>query len=252
VLGGRPISMVLREAVRPRNYAALWRMWRLTPSFREAATRYFLGSGSYPYDCPLRTPTGQVTPTLYSHHDMWTVNEVFLREDYAAGEDTAVVVDVGSNIGVSALYFLSRNTRSRCYLYEPVPRNLERLDANLDGYVPRTEVHPVAVGPEGGMVQFGLEPTGRYGGVGVSSQDTISVPCVGINELLADVVEREGSIDILKVDTEGLELETVRAIRPEMLDRIKTIYYEWPRPAPLHADRFRFSFYNETNRLTRR
>ena len=36
------------------------------------------------------------------------------------------VIDLGSNIGISALYFLTRNADCRVWLYEPVPRNVER------------------------------------------------------------------------------------------------------------------------------
>src|SRR5919202_1586699 len=54
--------MVLREVTAPRNYVALWRMARFAPELRETARRYFLGGGTYPWDCPVRTPLGVVRP----------------------------------------------------------------------------------------------------------------------------------------------------------------------------------------------
>jgi FkbM family methyltransferase len=245
MLGGRSASMVLREALEPRNYAALWRMWRRGHGFRENAGRYFLGRGDYPYACRLRTPCGEVAPTLYSQHDMSTVNEVFFREDYAAGAEIRTVVDIGSNIGISALYFLTRNDQVRCRLYEPVPRNVERLRANLAGYEDRYEVQPVAVAAATGRSDFGVEETGRYGGIGVATGATIEVECVAVTDVLEDVLREFDRIDVLKLDTEGSELEIFGAIPAELLARVDTVYLE-SEERPRHAVPFTTSFRNQT------
>ena len=251
MLGGRPLSLVAREAVSPRNYRSLVRMRALSPDFAAVARRYFLGGGAYPW-CPrVRTPLGIVAPALWSHHDVWTLNEVFFREDYRARPDLRVAVDIGSNIGISALYFLTRNRLARAYLYEPDPRNVARLRDNLAAFEARYELAEVAVAPAGGRVEFAREPTGRYGRVG-SGEDSIVVESVGIRELLERVLEHEPRIDLLKLDTEGLEEATVEAIPPELLDRIDVIAFESERPAPLHADRFSHWFGNETVRLDAR
>ncbi len=169
MLGGRRPSLVVREAFRRRNYLALWRMARVFPDTRDAAGRYLLGRGSYPARCRVRTPAGEVAPMLHSSHDMFTVNEVFCREDYAAGPGLRTVVDIGSNIGISALYFLTRDTACRCFLYEPVPRNVERLRKNLAGFEDRFELTEAAVAATAGKAGFGVENTGRYGGIGVAT-----------------------------------------------------------------------------------
>src|SRR5829696_753236 len=140
MLGGRRPSMVAREALSGANYRAAWRMLRICAEPRRALGRYLLGRGRYPWRCPVRTPGGTVAPTLYSVHDMWTLNEVFCREDYRAGPELGAVVDLGSNIGISALYFLTRARSARCWLYEPVPRNAERLRLNLAGLEGRYEL----------------------------------------------------------------------------------------------------------------
>lgn len=40
---------------------------------------------------------------------MMTFNEIFLRMDYFLPEDARTVLDLGSNKGISALYFLTRH-----------------------------------------------------------------------------------------------------------------------------------------------
>jgi hypothetical protein len=89
-------------------------MYRNYPDFTENLKRYLTARGEYPYSIRIKTPTGTIRPTLYTHDDILTVNEIFCREDYAADERVNVAVDVGSNIGISALYFLTRNHTSRC------------------------------------------------------------------------------------------------------------------------------------------
>src|SRR4030088_2506054 len=126
VVAQRPLPMIAREAVRGSNWRALARMPRRYPDLLESAQRYFGAGGAYPWDCRIRTPLGVVAPRLHGPHDMFTVNEVFCREDYRAGPHDRIVVDIGSNIGISALYFLTRSRDVRCHLFEPVPRNVGR------------------------------------------------------------------------------------------------------------------------------
>ena len=252
MLGGRPLARIAKEIVRPRNYLALARMFRVCRDPLDVARRYFLGGGTYPHRCELRTPLGVVSATVYSHHDVWTVVEVFCRGDYRVDRGIEVAVDVGSNIGISALYFLTRNSGSRCYLYEPDPRNVERLRRNLESHSDRWTLHEAAVGPMAGKVEFGREETGRYGAVGARTGDVIRVECLAANDMLEDILSSEASIDVLKVDTEGLEAATIAAIRPELIERVRTIYFESESPARLHGERFEFSYANETVRLSRK
>ncbi len=59
----------------------------------------------YPTSVELRTPIGQISLNLYSWHDARTIHEIFLVEDYHIGGSEKVIVDYGSNIGVSEAYF---------------------------------------------------------------------------------------------------------------------------------------------------
>jgi FkbM family methyltransferase len=144
-------------------------------------------------------------------------------------------VDVGANIGLSALYFLTRNSQSRCYLYEPLSTNVERLRGNLSPFADRFVLHQVAVADREGRLSFGVEPTGRYGGLQTHQTDDfadragahyIDVECQHINSVLAAVLEKEGKIDLLKIDTEGAEMATVAAIDPIYRRHIGVIYME--------------------------
>lgn len=232
-----------------RHYTALANMFRVYRSPLPTLARYGLGIGHYPCQIPVRTPLGWFNPTLFSHHDLLTLNEIFCRLDYRLDPVPEVVVDLGSNIGLSGLYFLTRAPTVRCHLYEPVPQNLERLEANLGRVRERATLNPYAVGDAEGEVEFGIELSGRYGGIGRATGHSIAVRCRSINSVLEDVLARETKIDLLKIDTEGAEERTVRAIDTAYLERIGAIYLEARPPLPLLPGRFSQEQYGEVVRL---
>ena len=225
-LGDRPLDFIAREAVRPSNWVALARMPGRYRHPLDGARRYFTPGGGYPYRCEIRTPLGMVAPTLHSQHDMITVNEIFCREDYRVTDEAEVVVDVGSNIGISALYFLTRSERARAWLYEPVPRNVERLQENLSAFEGRWRLDAAAVADRDGEETFSIEPTGRYGGLGPGHAESIAVRVRHIDDVLREVLEEEGRIDVLKLDTEGVEGRTLASASPELLSRVGVIFAE--------------------------
>ncbi|WP_310467417.1 FkbM family methyltransferase [Sphingomonas sp.] len=180
--------------------------------------RYVRSAGSYPATFRIRTPTRPVSITAHVPDDLLTINEIFFRGDYGDDRRAKVVVDFGSNIGISALYFLSRNADAFVYCHEPLAQNVARLKAQLADYAERYEIREVAVAEQDGPVEFGWEPTGRYGGIGHSELTTITVEGRDSNAVLAEIVERHGRIDLLKIDIEGLEYRLTARI-PESLAR---------------------------------
>lgn len=238
MLGNRDFWQIIKAVFQRHHYVALFNMVKNYPDFMDNFNRYLTGSGKYPYNIKVRTPIGVIAPRIYSHHDILTVNEIFCRCDYFADKTIRTVVDIGSNIGISAMYFLTRNRDAVCYLYEPDARNTEKLRNNLVGFEERYHLVQAAVSCEKGKVDFGVEPTGRYGGIGVKTDITIIVDCLNINDVIGEVLEEVELIDVLKIDTEGMEIKTVEAIKPELARRINKIYAEACPTRDLHPDLF--------------
>ena len=210
----RNLARIARAATGARQAKAAIEAFRSLARPLDFLRRYGTGRGSYPRTISIRTPSGDIFLTLYSWHDARTIHEIFLAGDYRIDNRPKIIVDFGSNIGLSAAYFLSRNAQNRIHLFEPVPWNIERLRRNLAPFADRYVLDTVAVGLENGKVSFGIEETGRYGGVGLQTGNSITVDCVDSNEVVRDIVSKHGRIDVLKVDVETLEHAIVRRSRP--------------------------------------
>jgi FkbM family methyltransferase len=192
-------------------------------------------TGSYPAKFAVKTPLGLQKVSVFSHDDLITFVECFGKQDYIAPEDVSLVVDFGSNIGISALYFLTRNPNVKAYLFEPVPRNVERLKENLEGFETRYEIKEWAIGVKEGQADFASEKTGRYGGLikdGPSHlsqcppERRIEVEVHSANKVLREILSKHDSVDILKIDVEGFEAEILVHLKMEVLGRIGRIYAE--------------------------
>jgi len=226
-LGGRDLTKIATAVTDRRHYIAAANMVRRYEQPVEMFKRYLTSGGEYPAKVRIRTPRGPLELTMYSPHDLLTVNEIFCRNDYPADISDRVIVDFGSNIGISAAYFLTRNDLAFTYLFEPLPANVARLRDNLRNFAGRYELQEVAVGTADGDVVFGWEESGRYGGVNNTELgNTLTVPCVNSLTVLERVIAEHGRIDILKIDIEGLEGAVVDNIPVEVARKIKKIYVE--------------------------
>ena len=216
-------------------YLALINIFIFFKSPLEVLIRYVFEVGNYPKQFFVRTPLGLQCATAFSHHDLITLIECFGKLDYRAPKNISVVVDFGSNIGISALYFLTRNSSIKVYLFEPVPRNIERLRDNLKGFENRYELKECAVGMEEGQLDFACEDTGRHGGLIKGGQPhfsqwdpekIITVKVVSANQVLGEVLNQHDFVDIVKIDVEGYENKILSHLRTDILSRLGRIYAE--------------------------
>jgi FkbM family methyltransferase len=225
--GRRRLRSVLAAPLRRRHHRALRAALHRYETPGRDLWRYLSMRGSYPYRCRLRTPAGEIAPLLHGPHDMVTLHEVFCSRTYPIDPQATVVVDFGANIGISALYFLSEAPRSRVHLFEGNPALIGRLRENLRSFGDRVVVNDVAVSAHTGMTEFGVEETGRYGGIVAPARTaTIEVPCLSATEALEQVLHDEGRIDLLKIDVEGNEMVILRTLDPAVLDRVDAIVVE--------------------------
>jgi len=165
-------------------------------------------------------------------HDYSTFFEVFCRKDYAVTNLGMVVVDIGSNIGITDRFYLENGTKF-IYLYEPDKANLNFLRRNIANFNEGYVLEERAVSTSSGASFFEFEKTGRYGRLDDSNnlddgirRERTEVEVIGIEDVLASALVSFDSIDLLKIDVEGIELDIVNAIPAHYLSRIRMIQYE--------------------------
>jgi FkbM family methyltransferase len=220
----------IKTFLRPASVAAALRCFAVCKQpFRllyHYITKNPLPTGAFAFR--FRTPTGDIEFKAFSPEDVITLFIVFCRNEYTPLESARVFVDFGSNIGITAAFFLSRNTDSLVYCYEPNEINIERLGENLGPFVGRYFLEKTCVGLENGTVTFGSEGTGVYGAIGAEHEGgtTTQVPCRRANDIIARILTEHSAIDFLKIDIEGLEQDVIKALKPEFLENIRQIQAE--------------------------
>lgn len=196
-------------------------------------TYLFSSNLGYPKRLSAKTASGKVTFSVYSPDDVVTAIECFARGDYRIDGNAKTIVDFGSNIGLSALYFLTQCPNGFVHLYEPVPTNLERLKLNLRDYSHRININACAVGVGAGTAKFGIESTGRYGGIGLDFPEHITVEVRDANSEITKAAGSGKKIDCLKIDVEGMEAAILSGL-PNIGDvKIETVLAEVNADAPM-------------------
>ena len=105
----RPLKNILSVFFKKQFYTAFFNIYKNFDRPIEILWRYVFRKGEYPEKFIVKTPLGKHEVRLYSSDDMMTLVECFGKLDYPTEDDISCVVDFGSNIGVSAGYFLTRN-----------------------------------------------------------------------------------------------------------------------------------------------
>lgn len=130
----------------------------------------------------------------------------------------AVFLDIGANVGQHSLY-MSRHV-GQVHAFEPWPVAYQRLQRMLtENHVDNVFVHPVALGEIDTEKVF-FAPAGSNHGTGSFC------PGVNFNEAIGNLAIRRGDdligelglqrIDLIKIDTEGFEVEVLTGLRESL------------------------------------
>jgi FkbM family methyltransferase len=161
----------------------------------------------------MRLPTGEwITLPLSSHF----ASEVFVTGadvDWGSEKLFNLVIDghgafldVGANIGYYSLYLLPKV--SAVYSFEPDPRARKSLEVNASGK-PKITVVPSAIGAKKGEALFVLDESSETSHLATASEKNQNMIKVDVTTIDAFVTERGISVECIKVDAEGLDLEVL-------------------------------------------
>lgn len=148
---------------------------------------------------------------------LYMFEEIFVARSYEfeAATDAPVILDCGSNVGLSILYFKRRFPAARIMGFEPDPETFHTLVQNVEGngLTDVRLVHAACVDWEGEVELYRDQAGGLTASLRRERQSgmAIRVPAVVLSRFV------EGPVDFLKMDIEGAEWSVLR----ELADRNK-------------------------------
>jgi len=152
------------------------------------------------------------------------VNRLYGR--YLPDPPITRVLDVGANIGMTSVFFLTRLPGCRVVAVEPDPVNAGLCRQNLAPFGPRAMVVEAAVWPE----EARLALSAGHGGTWASSVVADGRGSIEGHTMQSLLDLLGGSADIVKVDVEGAELPIFEAADTSWIDHVRCISLE-----PEHA-----------------
>jgi FkbM family methyltransferase len=158
-----------------------------------------------------------------------------------AAEPLWTIFDVGGNFGQSALRFSRAFPQARIFTFEPVPDSFHKLQRNITGRG-GIEAFNHGFGDVPGSFEIQIQPNAG-GNTLIGSKSPLGSVEIRLETIDAFAAENGiESIDLLKIDVEGYELQVLRGAAG-MLARgeVRHVYAECvfaPDPVFSHTDFF--------------
>jgi FkbM family methyltransferase len=165
--------------------------------------------GTTPVDVKLRSVPDMPFCYRPGTTDLLVLEQVFLDGEYRvepiAPASIEYIVDLGSNIGVTAMFWAQRYPNARMVLVEPDPDNFKLLQRNTAAFADRCVLIRAAVSDQRGETRF-FRSDREYGHSILKGDDSVSEIVVK-TLTVSDVVNQAGfpRVDLLKMDIEGGE-----------------------------------------------
>ena len=172
---------------------------------------------------------------VWEHGDVHNVWAIFCGGEYLVLDSDAVVVDVGANVGIFAMYAARHAPAAKIFCFEPVASTFQRLAQQIGsspyasrilcaqkGVAAREGVRQIAVGRGADVAT--LLPTDK-----ADLARTESIHVTTLDRIVADVLGRTGraAVSLLKLDCEGAEWEILETVSPPVLGAVERICIEY-------------------------
>ena len=148
------------------------------------------------------------------------------REMPLRPEEVRTVLDIGANVGATALYFSKIFPNAQIYAFEPAPDNFAVLERNIANSN-RIRGFNFGLGARDAALElFHSDNPINFGGyslhpAGSDTSRKIRIPVRNVASVLAELPLAE--IDVVKVDTEGAEWDILTAFPATIVQSAKYI-----------------------------
>jgi len=161
--------------------------------------------------------------------------EIWNQEIYYFETDTncPYIVDIGSHIGISILYFKALYPNCKILAFEPNPISFGILKENVfNNGLEDIQLINKAISSDSSLKDFYIDNSKqnwesnssflKNSWSGKESTKSIKVECTRLDEYIKDIE----NIDMLKIDTEGSEYEILNSHK-NILNKVKNISVEY-------------------------
>lgn len=162
--------------------------------------------------------------TMQGGEDNGEIMEVFFKQGYGMlPVKNRFVIDVGTNIADSAIYFAMKGAKKIIAL-EPYPKNYEIAKSNikLNRLSNKIDLVMGAISNRGGVIKIDTEREGMH--VLEASNMGVEVPLMTLEQIL-DRYDIKSAV--LKMDCEGCEYPSILSSSKETLRRFTDIQIEY-------------------------
>jgi FkbM family methyltransferase len=152
---------------------------------------------------------------------MTMYSEIFLKRiyDFRADNNNPLIIDCGSNIGLSVIFFKNQYPDAEIHAYEPDPNVFTQLEKNISPYLfKKVFLRESAIWKNDEDISF-MSQGGSSGKIGIDA-GSIKVRTTRLRSLL------NKTVDFLKIDIEGAEYEVLKDCALE-LHNVKNLFIEY-------------------------
>ncbi len=162
----------------------------------------------------------KITDSFWYLHSL---TELFIDETYSfiATTKEPLIIDCGSNIGLSIIYFKRLYPEAKVIGFEPDKDIYKKLQHNVGQFnLSKLELHQKAIWVNNEPLLF--QQNGSLGGHITSSEssNTIKIETIRLKDLLHQ------KVDFLKIDIEGPEYDIIKDCE-ELLGNVENIFIEY-------------------------
>lgn len=137
--------------------------------------------------------------------DLSIIEEMFVMEEYKIENiNPSIIFDIGSNVGLSAIYFSLKYPDSKIYAFEPNKKTFLKMKRNVDSF-DNIEIFNWAVADHDGQVEFFENERSMSSSIIKRSegQEAVLVDCYKLDSIFEKL--NINKVDLLKFDVEGFE-----------------------------------------------
>lgn len=153
-----------------------------------------------------------------------------LEEYLSFGQvNNRICLDIGANIGLTAILMSHYNKQGKVYAFEPSPINLQHLHNNIKvNNIKNTSVLESAVGNVNGFTNFNLPVIGAHSTVNREKLKDQNYAKVQISTLDKWVdAQNIDQIDLIKIDVEGFEPQVLKGAIQTIIKHKPNIWMEF-------------------------